>query len=124
MTKKELNLIKGSLRRVFGRSDLRRDKIQASIRPDYKDSARKAVKFWIECTNCGTMEAKSNIELDHKVPVVPLDRSFEEMSVDEVIDRMWCDPENLEPLCHDCHKEKTKIENAERRRLKKERGIK
>lgn len=119
ITKQEMGLIKGALRRVFGRSELRRNVIDAAINSSYSDPSRKKVKFWIQCTECGKMEAKSNIQLDHKEPVVPITSSFEEMSVDTVIDRIWCVPENLKPICKRCHNVKTKAENKERRLFKK-----
>lgn len=107
------------MRRLFGRSDLRRNTIEANIVKGYKDPKRKAVKFWVKCQECGKMEAKSNVQVDHIEPLVPLDKSLEDMSWDEVVDRLWCAPENLQILCKPCHKSKTKIEAAERKRLKK-----
>ncbi len=44
------------------------------------------------------------------------------MTLDELIDKQWCDESNLKPLCKPCHEVKTKAENKERRRLKKERN--
>jgi 5-methylcytosine-specific restriction endonuclease McrA len=120
ITKKELSLIKGNLRRTFGRSELRQRLIQNAIVKGYHDPKRKAVKFWVRCETCGGMEAKSNVQVDHKIPVIPVDRTFEEMSVDEVIDRIWCDEKNLAIICAKCHDKKTSEENAERRRIKKE----
>ena len=119
ISKKERGLIKGAVRRVFGRSELRRRVIEAHIVPGYKDPKRKAVKYWVKCTDCGTMEAKSNVQIDHVEPVVPVHTSFEEMSLDTVVDRMWCEEHKLQPLCKPCHKSKTKIENKERRANKK-----
>lgn len=118
ITKKEQGLIKGCIRRVFGRSELRRSVIESFIVTDYSDSKRKKVKYWIKCADCGEMEAKSNIQLDHLAPVIPLNRSFEEMTLDEVVDRQWCEASNLQPLCHTCHRKKTGLENKERRRIK------
>lgn len=124
ISKKEQGLIKGSIRRVFGRSDLRREVIESYIVKGYSDPNRKKVKYWIKCSECGNMEAKSNIQLDHQEPVIPVNRSFEEMTLDEVVDRQWCLAENLKPMCKPCHYEKTKAENKERRRIKKEKNEK
>ena len=119
ITKEERGLLKGAIRRVFGRSELRKGLIERAIVPGYKDPKRKAVKFWVKCTSCGKMEAKSNVEVDHYDPVIPVDRSFDEMSLDEVVDRVWCEEGNLKIICEDCHHTKTAAENKERRRLKK-----
>lgn len=120
ITKKEQGLIKGCIRRVFGRSDLRRIVMDSHIVKGYSDLKRKKVKYWIKCVECGEMEAKSNIQLDHKDPVIPINRSFEEMTLDEVVDRQWCEASNLQPMCHACHHKKTGAENKERRRIKRE----
>lgn len=119
MTKKERGLLKGAGRRVFGRSELRRSIIDKAIVKGYSDSKRKAVKFWVKCEECGTMEAKSNCQVDHREPVVPLDKSADEMSFDDLFDRMWCKEDNLQIVCKPCHQLKTKAENKERRLLKK-----
>lgn len=121
VTKKEAGLIKGALRRVFGRSELRRKIIEASIVKGYKDPKRKAVKFWVKCEECKKMEAKSNVQVDHKDPLIPIHSSLEEMDWDELINRLWCKEENLSILCRPCHFSKTKAENKERRALKKRR---
>ena len=118
---KERNLLKGALRRLFGRSDLRRKVIDDNIVKGYKDPKRKAVKFWVKCAECGEMEAKSNVQVDHKEPLVPLNSSLEEMTWSEVVDRLWCDINNLQLLCKPCHRAKSSAEMKERRKLKKER---
>lgn len=122
MTKKERGLLKGAGRRVFGRSDLRRAIIEKAIIKGHVEPTRKAVKFWVKCEECGKLEAKSNVQVDHKQPVVPLEVAAEDMSFDELFDRMWCAEENLQIVCKPCHQKKTKEENKERRRLKKERS--
>lgn len=117
--KREKGLLKGAMRRLFGRSDLRRSVIENAIIKGHKDPARKAVKFWVKCESCGQMEAKSNVQVDHRKPLVPVGRTLEDMTWDGVVDRLWCDASNLQILCKPCHKEKTKAENKERRLLKK-----
>lgn len=119
LTKKERNLIKGAVRRVFGRSDLRRKILEDGIIKGHIDLKRKAVKFWVKCEACGELEAKSNIQIDHLVPVVPTDSSFEDMSLDELVDRMWCVESNLKRTCKPCHVKKTLLENKLRRENKK-----
>lgn len=121
---KERNLIKGALRRVFSRSDLRRNVIQNSIVTGYSDPDRKAVKFWVKCETCKKMEAKSNVQVDHKNPVISVNETLDDLSWDQLIDRLWCDIDNLAIICKPCHKEKSKLENKERREFKKNRGVK
>lgn len=88
--------------------------------PGYSDPSRPRVKTWCRCAVCKKPEAKSNVVADHISPVIPLDRSFGEMSLDETLDRMWCEPSNLQPICPACHKDKSKLETKQRKEFKKE----
>lgn len=115
---KERNLIKGAIRRVFSRSELRKQALELS-RIDYTNPDRPRVTKWSRCTICKEPTPTYQIEIDHVVPLVPLDKKLEEMSWDEVVDRAWCDILNLKPVCKPCHKAKSKLENAERRRIAK-----
>lgn len=119
ITARERGLIKGAIRRAFSRSDLRKTVIEACIVP-HIDSSRPRVKSWGLCAECNKPTPKSYLVVDHKEPVIPLNRSFEDMSLDEVVDRMWCPISNLQPICEDCHLTKTKQENKVRRANKKE----
>lgn len=119
ITKKERGLIKGALRRVFSRSDLRREAVQKSVVADFVDPSRPRVKRWSRCPRCRLMIPTYQMEVDHKNPIVPVDKSFDEMVFDEVVDNLWCPVDNLTALCGECHDKKTKLENAERRKNKK-----
>lgn len=120
LSPKERGLIKGALRRVFARSDLHREMVQASIMQGYVDAARPRVKKWSICSACAQPVPTYLCDLDHNLPVVPLTKSLEEMSCDELIDRLWCDKMGLRIICRPCHKEKSRAENKIRREFKKE----
>ena len=45
------------------------------------------------------------VQVDHKSPVIDPEVGF--ISWDVYIDRMFCEKDNLQILCVDCHKEKT-----------------
>lgn len=119
VTKKERGLIKGALRRVFSRSELRKEAIEKS-RIEVVDSSRPRVKKWSMCPSCDTLTPTYLMEVDHRLPVVPMDKSVHDMGADELVDRIWCEPINLQALCKACHKRKSMIESKERRRIKKE----
>ena len=121
---KERNLIKGALRRVFSRSELRRQALDAAVVKEYSDPSRKRVTRWGKCANCEKLEPAYLLQIDHKEPLIPINSSLEEMSWDQVIDGLWCDERNLEALCKPCHDAKSKVENKERRRIKKEKKSK
>lgn len=120
ITKKERGLIKGGMRRAFSRSELRKQILEKALVKEYQDPSRKRVTRWGRCADCGKIEAAYKLSVDHKDPIVPVNTAFDDMSLDDVLDRMWCDESKLQALCEDCHDVKTKAENKERRRLKKE----
>jgi len=119
ISKKERNLIKGAIRRVFSRSELRQEVIKRCIDKDHIDLTRPRVKTWCKCELCGTYIAKSSMVVDHISPVIPLDSSMEEMTWEQMIDRLWCDISNLQGICEQEHALKTKLENKLRRENKR-----
>jgi hypothetical protein len=59
----------------------------------------------------------NNIFIDHIDPVIDPDVGFQ--SWDVVIERMFCDSDNLQLLCKDCHDKKTaeeKVRSTQRRK--------
>lgn len=119
MTKRELGLLKGAINRVFPRSELYRqamDKLRTLTH--YVDPKRPRVKTWKFCPTCNTPQAKSDFQVDHISPRVPIGQSFDQMTLDEYIDRTWCDLSNLQPCCKSCHKLKSKAEMKERKQHK------
>lgn len=118
VTQKEHNLIKGSLRRVFSRSDLRR-KVISTIIINHTDPSRKRVKTWGLCPICKIPDAISNFVVDHIIPVVGIEETVYDLDANTLIDRLWCEEHNLQPLCLTCHSIKTKAENKLRRQYKK-----
>ena len=118
VTSKELNLIKGAFRRVFSRSELRRSAIN-KIKIKHEDPTRKRVKNWGQCPLCNKIDAISNFDVDHINPVIPLDRTMNDMSLEELADRVFCDESNLLAICQTCHHRKSSCEMKIRRANKK-----
>lgn len=115
---KERNLLKGAMRRVFSRSDLRKMAIELS-RIQYTDPGRPRVTKWSRCPDCLQPTPTYKIEVDHIIPIVPLDRALSDMTWDEVVNNIWCELTNLVAKCRECHYIKTKAESKQRRLLKK-----
>lgn len=122
LTKKEQGLVKGALRRIFSRSDMRRHAIEMASIPGFKDARKPRVKKWARCQLCFSICPAYLMEVDHIEPVVPVTSSLGKMTVDELVDHIWCGEDNLQVLCLTCHKNKSKIE-AGLRRASKKRGI-
>lgn len=116
-TPKDRNAIKGALRRAFAISDLHNSILIAAI-IEHSDPERLRVKTWCKCNICKEPEAKSYMVVDHIDPVIPIDTTFEELGADKTIDRIWCDPSNLQAVCPDCHDEKTSKEKIAKKALR------
>lgn len=62
-----------------------------------------------------------NVHVDHTIPITDPEVGF--TGWDDLINRMFCEKNNLQVLCHACHEEKTNKERAqakERRLREKE----
>lgn len=110
---KERGLLKGALRRVFSRSDLRKQALESS-RIEHIDASRPRVTKWSKCSSCQIPTPTYLLEIDHIQPIVPVDKSLESMDWNELVDKIWCEPENLKAVCKECHRSKTKSETKER----------
>lgn len=119
MTKKEQNLVKGSIRRVFSRSELRRKTVELTV-VEHKDPSRKRVKTWCKCPICKEFTPKSYMQVDHINPIIGINETLDSITWDTLVDRLWCEETNLLAICKDCHEKKTKEENKQRRKAKKE----
>ncbi len=117
--KKEKGLIKGALRRVFSRSELRR-KVLDAAKVDHFDPKRPRVTAWVWCAVCGLVFPRYLAVCDHYQPVVPTNRAAEDMSPTELVEALWCDENNLQCVDISCHKAKSKVESKARREFRKE----
>lgn len=126
-------LIKGGIRRVFRQSIEMRTVLQSArieLPPKtLKDgSIGKKNQVRYKCAICGNLFSQKDVAVDHIQPVIPLHRSEEDLSIDEMAYRIWCDVDNLQVICNfslkqnngipSCHKIKTDEENFIRKRLK------
>lgn len=53
--------------------------------------------------------------VDHIEQVIPVHTSFEELGVENTIDRIWCEASNLQAACPDCHDKKTAEEKLHKK---------
>lgn len=118
ITAKERGLLKGAVRRVFSRSELRLAVLRA-FAVEHADPKRPRVKKWVWCNSCGEVFPRYLASVDHVSPIVPVDSALENMSWDDLINAVWCVRVNLQVLCPQDHSQKTKAENKLRREYKK-----
>lgn len=116
-------VVKGSLRRAFARwppsIEIREDAIHPTIK-----GPRGGKQYTCAC--CGKTFGITKIAVDHISSVIPLDKTIDDLSWDEIVARMFCDKSNLQVLCKDvCHKKKTAEERKERKKYKilKQKGL-
>lgn len=64
------------------------------------------------CESCGTIaKRKKDTQMDHIEPVIPVDKTTDTMTLDEIADRMYPNIEGWQRLCKECHGVKTADEN-------------
>lgn len=61
-----------------------------------------------QCAMCKELFSAKECQVDHRNPVVDIIKGWE--SWDVYIDRLFCDVENLDLLCKNCHESKSAME--------------
>lgn len=72
--------------------------------------------FHYKCAGCGKLFKGADVAVDHIEPVVNPKTGF--VSWDVYIERMFCEADGFQVLCHTCHGIKTQNEREERKRWK------
>ncbi len=67
-----------------------------------------------KCAKCKKHFVAADVQVDHVLPVVDPKVGF--VSWDDFINRIFCEIENLQVMCKPCHKVKTELEKAERKK--------
>jgi len=76
------------------------------------------------CTSCKKTYPKGMMRADHINPVIPIDNNWKDgenwlgYNWNQLLPRLWCEADNYQIICKDCHKEKSKDENTARRKAK------
>ena len=68
------------------------------------------------CNTCKSEFTSKDVEVDHISQVIDPGTGFIDWNT--FIDRLFCPKENLQVVCKECHKKKSKLENEERKRNK------
>ena len=69
--------------------------------------------FHYKCAGCGKLFKGADVAVDHIEPVVNPKTGF--VSWDVYIERMFCEADGFQVLCHTCHGIKTQNEREERK---------
>lgn len=84
------------------------------MRKEVKARCKTAEGFY-RCEKCRKLCPE--IEIDHIIPAVDPVKGWE--GFDKFIERLFCDINNLEGKCHECHKKKSGKENKVRKTVRK-----
>lgn len=118
------SIIKGALRRVFARSPMIISVLKESVHPTARGP--KGGKQYI-CAECKQTFAANKVAVDHIEPVVPVNKTVQDLDYNELVERIFCDKDKLQVLCVDgCHKAKTVSERkirTEFKRMRKEQDL-
>ena len=106
------SFVKGGLRSASQRWPPRYKVLAASRRGKRVNPSSGRMAEFHECSNCKGLFVSKEVEVNHKVPVVPV-TGFD--SWDGVIDRLFCEADGLEVVCKDCHKVITQQEREQRK---------
>lgn len=68
------------------------------------------------CSNCQQIFRDKDVELDHKEPVISVEKGFVDWN--EFIDRLFVEQSEYNVLCIPCHTKKSIKENEDRRKNK------
>jgi 5-methylcytosine-specific restriction endonuclease McrA len=68
------------------------------------------------CNSCKKEFPAKMVQVDHIKPLIDPDKGF--VNWDTVIDNMFCEKDNLQVLCVDCHKSKSALEKAQAKERK------
>lgn len=82
----------------------------------YYQNGNPKTKIMYKCANCGDLFDKTEVDVDHIIPVANLD-GFENW--DKYINAMFCPADNLQVLCKGDHIIKTNLEKQERQERKR-----
>lgn len=114
------SFIKGGLRQISSRWPPKHDVKKAArlsrgiyLCAGYEVPAHKVVASLPPLP--GNKRRINNAQVDHIIPVI--EKCF--TNWDDVIKHMFCEAKDLQVLCNDCHKRKTKDERIERERINK-----
>jgi hypothetical protein len=130
-------LIKGGIRRVFRQSIEMRTVLQNArvelppkILKDGSNGKKNQIRY--TCAICKGLFSQKDVAVDHIEPVIPLDKSEEEMTIDEMAYRIWCDIDNLQVVCDmtlkqnggipSCHLAKSLEENFIRKKFSEQKS--
>ena len=97
--------IRSGLRAKWTRYPPKYQVLNAAKRPYMGSDKRR--KFEYQCNACKNYFPQKEVQVDHKVPCGSL-KDYDDLP--RFVERMFCEPEDLQVLCKPCHNRKTQEE--------------
>ena len=105
-----------SVKRTFSRSKRAKALKEKHVLKNIK--GKRGGKM-VECSLCGKATPMYKTQIDHINPICPVEISLKVMSFIMLYERTFCEDENLQVICKDCHDEKSNKEKAQRVKWRK-----
>ena len=74
-----------------------------------------------QCAICEQQFKQRDVAVDHIHPVISLTEGF--TNWDEFINRLFCEPDHMQVLCHVCHNSKSAVEDKVRATINAQKKI-
>lgn len=111
--------IQSTLRKAFSRYPPKYKVLKEACIGKRQNKATGRMAYHYKCAKCRKVFPSIDVQVDHKITAIDIEKGF--TSWDDYIARLFCSSENLQVLCSNCHKQKTKGENEIRRTSRKNR---
>lgn len=79
----------------------------------WAQTAARVERGKYKCELCSGIFGPREISLDHKEPVIAVDKGFVDWNT--YVERLFCEFENWSVICNNCHDKKTEQENIQRK---------
>lgn len=100
------SFIRGTLRSAFTRYPVKHQVKKASAR-----TKKGSKRFEYKCAACEKYFPNSQVEVDH---IVGAGKLSDYSDLPGFVERLFCEPDNLQVMCKPCHLAKTNAERKEK----------
>lgn len=107
------SFVKSALRAASRKWPPKYETLNASYVGQQVNSASGRMAKHFRCAACGGSFPAAKVQVDHVIPIIDPEKGF--TTWDDVVQRMFCEKENLQVLCLDCHAAKTAEEKQKRK---------
>ena len=111
MDKKTKTGILGALRNEHRKYSVKKEAMRQAMSLTEKGIRGGRLYF---CNECGLCFPAKEIQMDHIDPVIPVNKSYDTMDWNEIMERMFSPIENYQCLCRNCHLIKCDEEREDR----------